>query len=58
MNILCIESFYPQKTQNRTLLFGIRVLKDCRRFDYGNQPLNMRMRVCYLDFNFEKNKFI
>jgi hypothetical protein len=48
MNILCIESFCQQKTQNRTLLFGSKI-KHVRHFDYWNQPLNMRMRVCYLD---------
>jgi hypothetical protein len=41
MNILCIESFCPQKTHNRTLLFG-------SHFDYWNQSLNMNMRICYL----------
>jgi uncharacterized membrane protein len=25
------------------------ILKYGRHFDYQNQPLNMRMRVCYLD---------
>jgi hypothetical protein len=34
---------------NRTLLFGIILLKHGHHFDYWNQPLNMRMRVCYLD---------
>jgi hypothetical protein len=27
MNIFCIESFFAQKTRNRTLLFGSTVLK-------------------------------
>jgi hypothetical protein len=49
MNILSIESFWPQKTHNRTLLFGSMLLKHGRHFDYWNQPLNMHMRVCYLD---------
>jgi hypothetical protein len=39
----------PTKTHNRTLLFIIRLLKHGRHFDYWNQPLNMRMSVCYLD---------
>jgi hypothetical protein len=47
-NILCVESFCSQKTQNRTLLFGSKLLKHGRQFDYWNQPLNTRMRVCYL----------
>jgi hypothetical protein len=33
------------------LLFGITLLKHGRHFDYWNCPLNMRMRVCYLDFH-------
>jgi hypothetical protein len=49
MNSLWIESFCPQKTHNRTLLFGSILLKRGRRFDYWNQPLNIRMGVCYLD---------
>jgi hypothetical protein len=31
------------------MLFGSILLKHGRRFHYWNQPLNMRMRVCYLD---------
>jgi hypothetical protein len=47
MNILCIESFFSQKkTHNRTLIFCRILLKHGRHFDYWNQPLNMRMRVC------------
>jgi hypothetical protein len=49
MNILCIESSCPQKTHKRTLLFGSTLLKHCRHFDYCNQPLNMRISLCYLD---------
>jgi hypothetical protein len=49
MKFLCIESFCPQKPHNRTLLFGSTDLKHGRHFDYCNQPLNIRMRVCYLD---------
>jgi hypothetical protein len=48
MNILCIESSWPPKTHNRTLLFGSICLKHGRHFDYWNQLLNLRMRVCYL----------
>jgi hypothetical protein len=49
MNILCIESFWPQETCNRMLPFGSTLLKNSRHFDYWNQPLNIRMRVCYRD---------
>jgi hypothetical protein len=35
--------------QNRTLLGGSTLLKHGHHFDYRNQPLNMRMRVYYLD---------
>jgi hypothetical protein len=49
MNILCIESFCSQNTHNWTLLFGSTLLKHDRRFDYWNQPLNIRIHVCYLD---------
>jgi hypothetical protein len=42
--------FLPiNKTHNRTLLFGSTLLKHGRHFDYWNQPLNLRMRICYLD---------
>jgi hypothetical protein len=36
------------KTYNRTLFFG-NTLKYGRHSDYWNQPLNMRIRVWYLD---------
>jgi hypothetical protein len=49
MNILCIGSFCAQKAHNRTQLFGSLLLKHGRHFYYWTQPLNMRMRVCYLD---------
>jgi hypothetical protein len=39
----------PRKTHIRTLLLGSIVLEHGLHFDYWNQPLNMRMRVCYLD---------
>jgi hypothetical protein len=38
-----------QKTHNRTLLFDSTLLKHSCHFDYWNQPLNMRMHVCYVD---------
>jgi hypothetical protein len=50
INTLCIESFCPQKkTHNRTLLLGGTLLKHGHHFNYWNQPLNIRMRVCYPD---------
>jgi hypothetical protein len=49
MNTVCIESFSPQKTHNRMLLFDRTLLKQGFDFDYWNQPLNMCMRICYLD---------
>jgi hypothetical protein len=45
---LYIEFFYTDKTQNRKLLFGSTPLQHGRHFDNWNQPLNMRMRACYL----------
>jgi hypothetical protein len=49
LNILCIESFCSQKWNSIRLLFGITFLKHGRHIDYWNQPLNMLMRVYYLD---------
>jgi hypothetical protein len=49
VNILCIESFCAQESHNRTLLCGSILLKHGCHFDYWNQLLNMRIRVCYLD---------
>jgi hypothetical protein len=49
MNILCIESLLHTKTCNKTLIFGIILLKHSRHFDYWNRPLNMRMHFCFLD---------
>jgi hypothetical protein len=46
-SILCTESFCPQK-KKRTLLFGSTPLKHSRHFDYWNNPVNMRMHLCYL----------
>jgi hypothetical protein len=51
MNILSSEFLHPKKKHNRTLIFGITLLKYGRHFDCWNQPLNMRMRVCYLDWH-------
>jgi hypothetical protein len=48
MNILCIESFCPQ-THTRKLLFGSTILNHGSHSDYWNHPMNMSMRVCYLD---------
>jgi hypothetical protein len=46
INILCIESFCPQiRATDRCF----SALKHGRHFDYRNPPLNMRIRVCYLD---------
>jgi hypothetical protein len=41
----------PTKTHIGTLISGITPLKHGRHFDYWNQPLNMRMRICYLDWH-------
>jgi hypothetical protein len=49
MTVLYIESFCPRKTHNRTLLLSSTLLKHGHHFDYRNQPLNMRMCICYLD---------
>jgi hypothetical protein len=46
--VLCIESFSTTKSYNKTLFLGSTLLKHGRRFDYWNEPLNIRMRVCYL----------
>jgi hypothetical protein len=46
MNILCLESFCPQKLQKRRLLFGSRTLKHSRHFGYSNQPL--KRHISYL----------
>jgi hypothetical protein len=37
-----------KKEHNRTLLFGSTQIKHGRHFNNWNQPLNMRVRVCYL----------
>jgi hypothetical protein len=41
--------FCPQETHNRILCFGSTHLNHGHHFHYWNQPLNMNMRVCYLD---------
>jgi hypothetical protein len=38
-----------QKKRTRTLFSGSTLLKHGRHFDSWNQPLNMRICVCYLD---------
>jgi hypothetical protein len=40
-----------KETHNRTLLLDSTLLTHSRHFDYWNQPLNMRVRVCYLDYH-------
>jgi hypothetical protein len=44
-----LSPFANKKLHNRTLIFGSTPSKHGRHLDYWNQPLNMRMRVCYLD---------
>jgi hypothetical protein len=51
MYILFIESICPQERHNRTLVFGSIRLKHLPNFGYWNQPRNMRMRVCYVDWH-------
>jgi hypothetical protein len=51
MNIFRIEFFCLREMHNRILFFGIILLKHGRHFYYWNQPLNMLMRVCYLDWH-------
>jgi hypothetical protein len=38
-------------TVNKKYFFMNILLKHGHQFDYWNQPLNMRMRVCYLDYH-------
>jgi hypothetical protein len=45
----CIVYFCQQTTHERNLLFGNALLKNGGHFNYWNQPLNMRMRIWYLD---------
>jgi hypothetical protein len=42
-------SHFAHRKYNRTLFFVSTLLKRGRHFDYWNQPLNIRMGVCYLD---------
>jgi hypothetical protein len=51
MNILCIEFFCSQIYHNRTLILSSTPFKQGRLFYYWNQPLNMRILICYLDCN-------
>jgi hypothetical protein len=44
-----------KKTHTRTSLFGIMFLKHGHHFDCWNQPLNIRMHICYLVFLFWRN---
>jgi hypothetical protein len=44
-----LRPFAHKKTHNRTLFFCNIFIKNRRHFYYWNQPLNMRMRVCFLD---------
>jgi hypothetical protein len=41
----------PTEAHNRTLLFDSSALKHGRHFGYWNQPLIMRMCVCYLQLD-------
>jgi hypothetical protein len=46
----CVASiFRAEKSASEEPLFGITLLKHGRHFDYWNQTMNMRMRVCYLE---------
>jgi hypothetical protein len=47
MKILSIESFCPQKTHNRMLLFGSTLLKLVCHFDYWNQPWTCASATCH-----------
>jgi hypothetical protein len=49
MTKLCIKSFCPQRKHIRMLFFDSTLLKHSCHFNYWNQPINMRMCVCYLD---------
>jgi hypothetical protein len=42
-------SLFAHKRKRTTTLFFRSILKHGLHFDYWNQPLNMRIRVCYLD---------
>jgi hypothetical protein len=44
-----LSPFAHKKKNKRKLLLGSTQLKHGHHFDCWNQPLNMRMRVCYLD---------
>jgi hypothetical protein len=40
---------YKKETHNITLFFVSTLLEHGHHFDYWNQPLNICMRICYLD---------
>jgi hypothetical protein len=44
-----LNSFVLKNTTERCT--SVILLKHIRHFDYWNQPLNMRMRVCYQDYH-------
>jgi hypothetical protein len=46
-----LSPFAHKKTHSCTTLFVSTLLKHGRHSDYWNQSLNMRMRVCYLDYH-------
>jgi hypothetical protein len=48
MKSFALSPFAHKKIAQQTLHFGSILLKHGRHFDYWNQLLNMRMRVCYL----------
>jgi hypothetical protein len=50
-NILCIETLWPQETQNRMMLFGSIPLRHGSHLDCWYQTLNWSLRVFYLDFH-------
>jgi hypothetical protein len=43
------QPLWTKKKHSWKLLFYSKILKYCHHFYYWNQPLNMCMRVCYLD---------
>jgi hypothetical protein len=49
MNVLCIESFRPQGNTTERCSSVVYSSSTFAHFDYWNQPMNMRMRVCSLD---------
>jgi hypothetical protein len=43
--------FLPRKNTQHIHIFGSINLKHGRHFDYWNQPLNMCIQVCYVDYH-------